>query len=98
MNEETREHPPEFGQDWRQRLLKSSLTLPAGRMRTTKKAAPTRTITAAPVTPQVARSGGAEYLSVKGTLHQAVVGRTRPAKPAGSKRGNVDDIRADVCR
>ena len=56
MSEQPREHPPEFGQDWRQRLLKSSLTLPAGRVRTTKKAASTRTITAAPVAPQPTHS------------------------------------------
>ena len=73
MNEQPGEHLPELGQDWRQRLLKSSLTLPPGRMRTTKKAAPTRTITAAPVAPQPTHSRGAEYLSVKGTLHQQLL-------------------------
>ena len=73
MNEETREQSPEFGQDWQQRLRKSSLSLPAGRVRTTKKAAPTRTITAAPAAPQPVHSGGAEYLSVKGTLHQRLL-------------------------
>ena len=73
MNEETREHTSELGQDWRQRLLKSSLTLPAGRVRTTKKAAPTRTITAAPVTPQVARSA-ARNTSPSRELCTSVVG------------------------
>ena len=42
-------------------------------MRAAKKAAATRTITAAPVGPPLAHSGGAEYLSVKGTLHQQLL-------------------------
>ncbi len=74
MNEETREQSPELAQDWRQQLRKSSLMLPAGRVRTTKKAAPTRTMTAVPVAPQLpTHPGGAEYLSVKGTLHQRLL-------------------------
>ena len=51
MNEEAHDQTSVPEQDWRQRLLKSNLSLPAGRVRTTKKAAPTRTITAAPESP-----------------------------------------------
>ncbi len=74
MNDEPRDQPSVPEQDWRQRLLKANLSLPAGRVRATKKAARRRgTITAAPVAPPPTRSGGAEYLSVKGTLHQRLL-------------------------
>ncbi len=66
---ESMDQPPAPEQDWRQRLLKANLSLPTDRVRSTKKAAPTRTVTAAPVVAQQTHSGGAEYLSVKGTLH-----------------------------
>ncbi len=73
MNDETDNKPPLPEQDWRQRLLKANLSLPAGRVRAAKKAAPTRTIAAAPVEVAPAHSGNAEYLSVKGTLHQRLL-------------------------
>ncbi len=73
MNDETRGQTPEVEKDWRARLRKSSLTLPADRVRATKKAAPTRTITAAPAVPPPTHSRAAEYLSVKGTLHQRLL-------------------------
>ncbi|MGA2063576.1 MAG: CpaF family protein [Thermoguttaceae bacterium] len=73
MSEERRDHAAVPEQDWRQRLLKANLSLPTGRVRAMKNAAPTRTITAAPVAPPPLRAGGAEYLSVKGTLHQRLL-------------------------
>lgn len=73
MNEQPREHATEPEQDWRGRLLKSSLALPAGRVRTTKRAAPVRAITGAPETPPLTSSGGPEYHSVKGILHQRLL-------------------------
>ena len=73
MNEEAREQNSVPEPDWRQRLLKADLSLPSGRVRATKKAAPTRTITAAPLASPPIRSAGAEYLSVKGTLHQQLL-------------------------
>ncbi len=73
MNDHTPEPTPDTERDWRQRLRKSSLMLPADRVRSTKKATPTRTVTAAPVVAQAVHSGGAEYLSVKGTLHQRLL-------------------------
>ena len=60
-------------QDWRQRLLKSSLSLPADRVRTAKKAAPRRTIAAAHGAPAARATGRAEYVSVKGALHQRLL-------------------------
>jgi pilus assembly protein CpaF len=73
VTERTDEQMPETGQDWRGRLLKSSLALPADRVRTAKKSASIRTITAAPEAPQPIQPGGAEYLSVKGSLHQRLL-------------------------
>ncbi len=73
MSEDNLDQPSVPGQDWRQRLLKSNLSLPSGRVRPTKKAVPARTVTAAPVASTPVRSGGAEYLSVKGTLHQRLL-------------------------
>ena len=73
MNEEARDQPSVPEQDWRQRFLKANLSLPSGRVRSAEKAAPTRTITAVPAAAQPTQSGGAEYLSVKGTLHQRLL-------------------------
>ena len=73
MNEEARDHASVPERDWRQRLLKANLSLPTGRVQAAKKAAPTRTSTAAPVAPPPIHAGGAEYLSVKGTLHQRLL-------------------------
>jgi pilus assembly protein CpaF len=78
VNQEGREHPPAPAQDWRHRLLKANLSLPAGRVRPVKKAAPARTASTAqrptsPAEKPAAHSGGAEYLSVKGTLHQQLL-------------------------
>ncbi len=72
------EQPSVPERDWRQRFLKASLSLPTGRVRTAKKAAGTpargsRTIAAAPVEAAPAHSRNAEYLSVKGTLHQQLL-------------------------
>jgi pilus assembly protein CpaF len=67
------EQPAAAEHDMRQRFLKANFSLPSGRVRSAEKAAPTRTITAAPVEVAPARSGGAEYLSVKGTLHQQLL-------------------------
>ncbi len=67
------EQPPAAEQDWRQRLLKANLSLPTGRVRSTKKAAPARTIAAAPVEVAPAHSRNAEYLSVKGSLHSQLL-------------------------
>jgi pilus assembly protein CpaF len=82
-NDETREQHSLPEPDWRQRFLKANLSLPSGRVRTAKKAAPTRTAgtgapargsrSAVPVAPLAAHSGGAEYLAVKGTLHQQLL-------------------------
>ena len=47
--------------------------MPADRVRTAKKAAPTRTVTAAPAAPPPTHRGGAEYVSVKGALHQRLL-------------------------
>jgi pilus assembly protein CpaF len=75
---ESSEQPSAAEQDWRQRLLKANLSLPTDRVRSAKKAAPVRTAGTAqrsvvPVAPPPAHSGGAEYLSVKGTLHQRLL-------------------------
>jgi len=64
--------------DWRQRLLKANLALPAARVRAAKKPAPTRTAgsgprPSAPAAPPPARKGSAEYVSVKGELHQRLL-------------------------
>lgn len=86
-NNETREQPSLPEPDWRQRLLKANLSLPTGRVRATKKAAPTRAAsTGAPGHPRAGaglrsttavppplHASGAEYLSVKGTLHQQLL-------------------------
>jgi pilus assembly protein CpaF len=73
MNERDSEQTAENGQDWRGRLRKSNLVLPADRVKAAKKAVPTRAITAAPEAPTPFSSGGTEYLSVKGTLHQRLL-------------------------
>lgn len=75
MNEERKEHEPpaDAAPDWRQRFLKSDLSLPSGRVQAPKKATPTRAITTASTPAQPVREGGVEYLSVKGTLHQRLL-------------------------
>ena len=59
--------------DFREKLLNANLSLPADRVRNAKKAAPTRAVTAAPAAPPLVRKGGAEYVSVKGALHQRLL-------------------------
>ena len=78
MNEDAPEQPSAPEQDWRQRLLKANLSLPNGRVRAAKKAAPRGPRT--PLSgrqprrgPAGAHAGGAEYLTVKGTLHQRLL-------------------------
>ncbi len=73
MNEDARNQDPSPQPDWRQRFLKANLSLPSARARVAKKAAPARTVAAAPMTVLPPRSGGAEYMSVKGTLHQRLL-------------------------
>ncbi len=68
MNERPREESHEFEEDRRQRLLKSSLSLPAARAKSAKKPGPSRTVAAAPPPPLPVR-GGMEHNSVKGALH-----------------------------
>jgi pilus assembly protein CpaF len=65
--------PSQPDQDWRGRLLKSNLSLPADRVRAAKKGTPTRTVAAAPAVLPPTRKGGAEYVSVKGALHQRLL-------------------------
>ena len=83
----------EVEQDWRQRLLKSNLSLPAAACEPRRRRLPTRTITAAPAAPQPTHSGGAEYLSVKGTLHQRLLDELDRRNLLGGERGDVDRIR-----
>lgn len=73
MNREPLAPTHELEQDSRQRFLNSSLSLPAARVRATKKAAPARTIAAAPGPEQRAPEGSAEFMSVKGSLHERLL-------------------------
>lgn len=73
MNTQPIEQVSELEPDSRQRFMQSSMSLPAARARATKKAAPARTISAAPGVPPPTRPGGAEYLSVKGGLHEQLL-------------------------
>lgn len=63
----------ESNRGFRDKLLNANMAMPADRVRNAKKAAPTRTVTAAPVAAPASRKGGAEYVSVKGTLHQRLL-------------------------
>ena len=71
------EQPSVPERDWRQRFLKASLSLPTGRVRTAKKAAGTPARIAdhrgGPRGSRSVHSRNAEYLSVKGTLHQQLL-------------------------
>jgi pilus assembly protein CpaF len=72
------DQPPVAEQDWRQRFLKANLSLPTDRVRSVKKALPARTTgtaqrPAAPAAAPPVHSRNAEYLSVKGTLHQQLL-------------------------
>lgn len=73
MNGQSLEQIQELEPDSRQRFLKADLSLPEARVRAAKKAAPVRTIAAAPAAPLSARPGGAEYQSVKGSLHERLL-------------------------
>lgn len=72
MNDQPGEEIRELEQDSRQRLLKSSLSLPAARVKSAKKPGPSRTVAAAAPPPLPVR-GGAEHNSVKGVLHQRLL-------------------------
>ncbi len=63
----------ESSRDFREKLLHANMALPADRVRNAKKAAPSRAVTAAPAAPPPIRKGGAEYVSVKGALHQRLL-------------------------
>jgi pilus assembly protein CpaF len=73
MNDQPREDNTDRDKLWRDRFLKSDLSLPASRVRSAKKAAPARTLNAAPPPPLAVPQGGAESLSVKGILHQRLL-------------------------
>ena len=72
MNDQPGEEIRELEQDSRQRLLKSSLSLPAAQVKSAKKPGPSRTVAAAAPPPLPVR-GGAEHNSVKGVLHQRLL-------------------------
>jgi pilus assembly protein CpaF len=73
MSETPHDSFTENTSDWRERLMKSNLALPTGRVRTTKKAPSNRAITIPTESLQPIHAAGAEYLSVKGTLHQRLL-------------------------
>jgi pilus assembly protein CpaF len=73
MSETPHDSFTENTSDWRERLMKSNLALPTGRVRTTKKASSNRAITIPTESLQPIHAAGAEYLSVKGTLHQRLL-------------------------
>ncbi len=73
MSGEQDELNSEIGRDWRQRLLHTDLSMPAARVRAAQKPAAKRTVAAAAPAQTPTRKGGAEYVTVKGDLHQRLL-------------------------
>jgi pilus assembly protein CpaF len=72
MNE-PEQTPPPAGPTSRERLLNTSFALPARRVQAAVKPASTRVVAPREVEPPTVKTGGVEYLAVKGALHERLL-------------------------